>query len=99
MKIDFSQPITDLEGNAIKADGGDLTLGFVSINALLTPLEGDKQLKGEDKCEHLELAERLYNQAEVEIGAVELAILKKRIGKLYSTLPAGRALALLEREI
>ena len=99
MKIDFSQAITDLDGNVVKENSEAMSLWSVCVNVLLTPLEGDKLLEGKDKVEHLKLAERIYKQNEVEVAVEELSLLKKRICKLYSTLPAGRAMALLEREI
>ena len=55
MKINFNQPIKNIQGEEIK----DLTLKTVSVEALLATFSDEQSLSGEEKAKRYVLATRI----------------------------------------
>lgn len=89
MKIDFTQPILDLDGNET-----GLTLGEVSKHAVLSALQGDEHMPATEKVSLFELA--LKVKMNDELSVEDVAAIKGRIGKACLPLVVGRAFALLD---
>lgn len=104
--IDFTQEVKGLDDKPIMqplaTDSGAkpvaLTLGDVAVNALVTPMDGDIKLTGEDKFKMNELARKIYKHKAVVLTAEDLKLVKERIGKLYAATVVGYAWHVLDGE-
>ena len=93
MKINFNQPIKNIQGEEIK----DLTLKTVSVEALLANFSDEQSLSGEKKAKRYVLATRIYaNPEELDLTIEEIAKIKQLIGKGYGPLIVGQAWDMLE---
>ena len=93
MKINFNQPIKNIQGEEIK----DLTLKTVSVEALLATFSDEQSLSGEEKAKRYVLATRIYaNPEELDLTVEEIAKIKQLIGKGYGPLIVGQAWDMLE---
>ena len=96
MKINFNQPIKNIQGEEIK----DLTLKTVSVEALLATFSDEQSLSGEEKAKRYLLATRIYANDELDLTVEEIAKIKQLIGKGYGPLVVGQAWEILEgREV
>lgn len=108
VKIEFDQVLKDLEGKPIKEpvkldltgkpekeESKDLTLKTLCINALLANIPNE-QVTGEKKLERWQTAQLIYKGGEVDITAETIALLKRRIGLIYSVRVSGQAWQMLE---
>ena len=104
MAIDFTQPITNLDGSEIKdADGKPVvsTLGRVAEQALLAVYADERDQSGketitpEEKFKRWKLASKVQGK-DVNLSIEELALLKKLIGKAFPPLIVGQAWKLLD---
>lgn len=97
MKIDFSQKILNLSGKGMpREDKTDSMLSDFCVNALLATLPGEENLSKIDKLKRGKLAEKVYEQGEVDITVEEAALLQTLIGKAYGPLIVMRTDAMLE---
>ena len=93
MKINFNQPIKNIQGEEIK----DLTLKTVSVEALLATFSDEQSLSGEEKAKRYVLATRIYaNSEELDLTVEEISKIKQLIGKGYGPLVVGQAWEILE---
>ena len=93
MKINFNQPIKNIQGEEVK----DLTLKTVSVEALLATFSDEQSLSGEEKAKRYVLATRIYaNSEELDLTVEEIAKIKQLIGKGYGPLIVGQAWDMLE---
>ena len=103
MNIDFSQNICNINGEVMKSDdeGTPVTLGIVAVNALLTNSEKEekeKSISADEKVKRFLLASKIQSaKEEVSLTVEEVAIIKKTIAYIYTTLVVGRAFELLEK--
>jgi hypothetical protein len=105
--ISFANVLTDLEGQPIKdiaagLDGQprsvDMTLGRACANALLAPLQDETgKVSGSDHVKRLALAMKVHAAGELDLPAEDVALLKERVAKVYTTpLVVGRCWLLLD---
>lgn len=99
MKVDFGKVLTTLNGEPIKDEKeGDVTLGLVSVNALLGG-KPQETASGQEKLKRFKLAEKISGtKGEVDVTAEDVSLLKDLIGTGFGTIIVGRALAMLEGE-
>ena len=96
MKVNFATVLTGLDGEPIKTppvgtgEPGVLTLADAAKNALMNIEQGED---GAAKFKCWELA--MKANGEVELTAEEAALIKKKIGNIYSPLVVGPAYKLL----
>lgn len=90
MKIDFSQPILDLDDKEV-----GLTLGGAAIQAMMTPTKEDDTMPASEKVRLFEISLKIKGAAEIDIPVEDIAFIKGRIGKLFAPLVVGRAFAML----
>ena len=86
MKVDFSQVISDLDGNPVKdeeAQGTPLTLGAACLKAIRTPLQEDQGLLGEPAFKRLELARKIKKGGEQEIDPEDAVLIRNRAPKVW----------------
>jgi hypothetical protein len=90
MKLLVTQVLKQRNGEPIK-DGDsqgkiiEATLRMAIINALESTLESDKNEQPIKKYERSKLADRVYENNEVELSVEEIAQIKDRIGKVYNS--------------
>ena len=94
MKIDMTAKILGMQGEEIKRDKEALTLKQVTLNALLLPVEGDKE---EKKYEKWELYKRVRDSKQpMELTTKEATFIKELIGKHEPPLVMGQCWDLIE---
>lgn len=105
--IDFTKPITNMDGTAATDKDGKVpekapTLGSVCESALLAqyaderdPVSGKETITAEDKYARWKLAGKMQGK-DVTLTAEELALIKKLVGKAYAPLIVGQAWSLLD---
>lgn len=97
MKIDVTQTLLALNGEKLRGDDGQpVTLRSVCINALMTTLEADGNLTGEDKLAAYTLAKQIQDEDQPDLRVEDLTKLKERIGKCYSPAVVGPVYAVLD---
>lgn len=87
MKINVTQVLKQRNGESVKdvdvkGNAIDATLRPVLINVLEAPTEEDRKEQPIKKYERGKLADRIYDNVEVELSAEEVSLLKNRAGKL-----------------
>jgi hypothetical protein len=102
MEIDFDQILKNIHGKTINdlVDGQEVpvTLKQVAVNALFAALPNEREISGEEKLKRYQLALRINKGGKIILTAEELSLIKKMIGKSFSTLVSGQAWMLLEGE-
>ena len=99
MKIDFTQVLRDLDGEAIKGPDGDITLGFICVDALLATLEGEmKTPNADDMIRRYEFAKAIHKGEEMDLKVEDIVLLKGRILKTRPTLIYGITSDMLEKK-
>ena len=101
MEIDFGRTLMSLTGEPLEVMEKDkkvpLTLGKASAEALLAPLEKDKLETGQKKYEKWKLAGKIIEaKTPLDVTAEDVALLKDRIGLMYSAAVVGPAYEMLE---
>jgi len=91
------QPATDTQP-AVKAQPAvNATLGKMMIESLLVTFKDEENLSGEEKLKRWQLAIKIKNaEVTVEMTVEEIALVKKLVGKAYSTIIVGQVWELLE---
>jgi hypothetical protein len=106
-EIDFTKPITQLDGKPLLDAAGkpvDTTLAMVAETALLASYQDEQNLSADDKIKRFGIAKKISDAAanqlqahgKVELSVEELAMLKKLIAKAYNPLITGRAFEILD---
>lgn len=95
MKIDFSQPLLDMENSPIAVPGPDgelvtKTLGRWCAEACFASLPGDEKLSGVEKVEIGQIGLKIWEGGEIEISSDEAVKIRKRVGAGYPVLIVTR---------
>lgn len=97
MKIDFNKNLTALNGEQLTVNDQVLTLKNVSVESLLATLTGEEREGAEVKLKRGMLAERVYlADGPMDLSPEELAMIRNRVGAMYSVLVVHRAFPLLD---
>ncbi len=76
---------------------GIMTLKGATLQALMTILEDDRNISGEDKVKRSMLANRIYSNPEnIDLTVEEISDIKKLIGKVFGPIIVGQCWELLE---
>jgi hypothetical protein len=95
--IDFTQPLKALDGNPMLKDGKEpWTLSDIAVGALTAQFKDEDTLPGSKKFGNYELARKVYMNKSCSLSAEEIATLKERIGKAWSTAFVGPAYLMLD---
>jgi hypothetical protein len=97
MKINVTQTLTDLNGEDIMTEKGDLTLRSVLVNSLMGNYK-EENISGEEKLNRFILAEKIQKNDEIELKSEEISKIKKLIAKAFTTLIVGKTYKILENE-
>ena len=96
MKVNFEQALEGLDRKPLMDGETPVTLGAVAVNALMTPMEGDDKLTGDDKLAHWLLAGRIQNATgPLDITPEEATKIKDRIGRGFAPAVVGPAFIIL----
>lgn len=100
MKINFNQEILAIDGKPIpEGVGKNVTLLSICQQALQMMGKDDQNLPAAKKVDRYNLLLRITNQSpDVELAAEEVAMLKELVGKLFTVIVVGQALAMLENK-
>jgi hypothetical protein len=99
MQLDVTKAITQYDGTPMmdvdaKGEPVQATVRLILVNAVASPVEGDKPI---DKFTKDELARRIYNaEKEVELTAEDVVLIKDRVGALFAPVVVGQIWRLLE---
>lgn len=104
MKVDLSGQILDMNKEPVfltneKGEKTDKPAKFkiICTNALLTSFEDERDLQGDEKYKRFKLADKINTaDAEVELSAEEIGLIKKMVGKGYGALFVGQIYDLFE---
>lgn len=97
MKRDFSIILVGIAGQKMVNEKEEpLTLGSVSVNALLGQYQDEQGLSGEEKFRRYQIAERVSAADVQEVSAEEVSLIKRLIGKGYPPMLVGPAYVALE---
>lgn len=73
-----------------------LTLKDVSIFALVTPTEDERNLDPKKKFDRDHLARKIYKNPKITLSPDEVSLIKERIGKVYGATVIGSAWPMLD---
>lgn len=94
MKINFNTELKTIDGKSLNPPA---TLKDAVVNALLSLLDDERHIPGEEKAKRWILATRIYSNPEnVELTVEEVAMIKSLVGKAYPPLIVGQAWKILE---
>lgn len=96
---DFTAPLLDLDGVAIKQGDKEVTLGEVAANSLLGNYPDERELVGDEKLRRLELALKVRAARDPKLTPEEIALIKKLVSKAYGPLVSGRAWQVLNDSV
>lgn len=89
MKLLVTQVLKQRDGTSMKdnVDGKaiDAILRVALINALEAPLETDRNEQPIEKYKRSKLADRVYENDEVELSIEDIALIKDRVGKVFGS--------------
>jgi hypothetical protein len=96
MKINFGTVLTQLNGQPIENEAKQpFTLGQAVVNALLQPVQGQSAA---DKIRKGRIAERAYDEQEIEVSPEDVTLIRQAIGELYAPLIVLKVFRLLGGE-
>lgn len=102
MKIDFTQKLVTLDGNAVKdvdvnGEAIDATMKLAIVNALLAPQK--EEVSGVEKIKKYELAKMIFkSEGETDVTAEDITMIKKAVEKAFpSPMIVGQVNEMLEK--
>lgn len=98
MKLgDITTKIRNLDGSdALGSDEQPLTYRTVLQVSALATMPGDEHMDGLQKARLWNIAQVVFRDAEPELPAEDVALLKERVGKGWPPLVVGQTFAFLE---
>ncbi len=91
MRINFNSPINDYDGENIIISGRVMTVGEMTIAALNTLTEAEKDLSAEKKIGRATLSQKIHDAMKgdglVDVSIEELSEIKALMNPLYAPLP------------
>lgn len=94
--VDNSEMTENIKGPDGKTQSVPFTLSRACINALLGSAVNEQTATGEEHLHRWLLAQRI-NNAEAELSAEDIALIKARVSKMYAqALVVGQVLSLLD---
>ena len=102
MKIDLDFIFLTMEGDSLKnpESKAPLTMKQACVGALLGNYRDEQNLSGEEKSKRFELAmDMQMAKGEFNLKTEDAALLKKLIGKQWSTLVCGQAYRVIEGQM
>lgn len=101
MKLNFSETLKGLDGEALKEGEKEIDLRTICVNALLASHAGPdgrpEQPSGVEKIKRYLLAKKLNSGGEQTVTAEEISLLKQMIEKSFATLVVGITNEMLEK--
>ena len=93
----FDAVIKGVDGTPVKDEKGEsVFLRNLAVNALYGTFEDERGISGEEKMKRGLLADKIFPGGDVDVTPEEIVMIKKLIGKGFSTLVVTRAYQLLD---
>jgi len=95
--IDLKQTFTNESGKDLSDDKGAVTLGKVIQTALLSPMEDDKNLSGQEKADLFNLwFDKIKDAKEADLTSEDKVLIKERVGKAYAQIIVGQVFKIIK---
>lgn len=109
MKIDVTRQLTELDGTPMVTGKQicqmcgqpvskpmPMTVRLAATRALSITLKGEENLPGDKKVDQFHLALKITDEDVPDLTVENIALIKERIGKMYSQVVVGRAWEILD---
>lgn len=109
MKIDVTRQIMDLDGTPmvtgkricqmcgqVASEPEPMTVCLAATRALTATFRDEQSLPGEEKITRFRLALKIMDANEPDLGAEEVVLVKKVVGKMYGPVVVGRVWAIID---
>jgi len=94
---DLTIKFTDQLGKALVDADGDVTLAKVITTALLSPMEDDKTISGQEKADLFNLwFDKIKDNKEADLTSEDKVLIKERVGKAYAQIIVGQVFKILK---
>jgi hypothetical protein len=96
MEINFSKNLRDLDGEDLIEKGQPINLKTVCVNALLAQFRDETDIDGIEKVKRYKLSTKIYDSnGNIDLSSEEISLIKKLVGKAFSTIIVGQAFDML----
>lgn len=99
MKVKLNHILSDLDGNSLRDERGELTVGKVAIQALIGQHRNDENMSADKKVALYELMCKVKSEPDNDFTVEEIAALKERIGLLFTPIVVGQCFKVLDQKI
>lgn len=99
MKIDFSAPINDINGEPMKDGETIITLGSICCTALLATYQDEQNIGGPEKVRRFHLAEHAITGKPQDVDIKDVDLLRTLIAKAFNPLVVGRAYNIIDPKL
>ena len=109
MKIDVTQQLTELDGTpmitgkqvcqvcgSVVGESEPMTVRLAATRALTAQYRDEQSLPGDEKVTRFHLALKLTDEAEPDLKAEEIVLIKNVVGKMYGPVVVGRMWSILD---
>jgi len=94
---DLTIKFTDQLGKALVDADGEVTLAKVITTALLSPMEDDKTMSGQEKADLFNLwFDKIKDNKEADLTSEDKVLIKERVGKAYAQIIVGQVYKILK---
>jgi len=94
---DLTIKFTDQLGKALVDADGEVTLAKVITTALLSPMEDDKTMSGQEKADLFNLwFDKIKDNKEADLTSEDKVLIKERVGKAYAQIIVGQVFKILK---
>jgi hypothetical protein len=94
---DLTIKFTDQLGKALVDVDGEVTLAKVITTALLSPMEDDKTMSGQEKADLFNLwFDKIKDNKEADLTSEDKVLIKERVGKAYAQIIVGQVFKILK---
>jgi len=89
MELDLNQGVKDIFGNLVTENEKEIAVGTLLVRALLGNYEDERMLAAEEKVKRFSFAQEILSFMKCEksmpLEASNIVLLKKLVGKMYTT--------------
>ncbi len=97
MLVNFSAKMRNMKKEVLKRGDADLTLGDVSVDALMLADAAEKKEPAKTKCERYKLACRITDATEpIEITPEEATLIREKINDGFGPLIVGQVYEIIK---
>lgn len=95
--INLKQTFSNEIGEDLQGKDGAVTLGEIITTALLSPMEGDDKISGQEKADLFNLwFDKVKDAKEADLTSEDKVLIKERVGKAYAQIVVGQVFRILK---